>query len=54
MVAPAAASAVLMFSNTWRICAAISPRPTISPFSLRDRMPETNTSFPGTTVTTGV
>jgi hypothetical protein len=54
MVAPAAASAVRMFSYTCPICAAMSPLPTISPRLLRARMPDTNTSFPGTTVTTGV
>jgi hypothetical protein len=43
-----------MFSNTCLICAAMSPLPTISPLLLRARMPETNTSLPGTTVTTGV
>src|SRR5436305_1617788 len=48
-VAPAAVSAVVMLENTWRICARMSPRPTISPLLLRDRMPDKNTSLPGTT-----
>ena len=52
-VAPAAASAVVMLENTWRICARMSPLPTISALLLRDRMPDRNTSLPGTTVTTG-
>ncbi len=51
--ASAAASAALRFSPTWRICRAMSPRPTISPSRSRARRPEMNISRPGTTVTTG-
>jgi hypothetical protein len=52
-VAPAAASAAFRFSPTWRICAPMSPLPTISPARLRASRPEMKTSLPGTTVTTG-
>ena len=52
-VAPAAARAAFRFSPTWRIWAPMSPLPTISPAWLRASRPETKTSFPATTVTTG-
>ena len=51
-VAPAAASAALMFSPTWRICARMSPAPTTSPAGPRASWPDTKMVFLPSTTTT--
>ena len=45
-VPPAASTAALTFSQTWRVCASISPMPAIVPSGRCATMPEMNTSFP--------
>src|SRR5215510_4585427 len=46
MVAPAASSALLMFSHACRACSSMSPTPATVPSARRAVMPETNTSLP--------
>src|SRR5437868_6496416 len=46
IVPPAASTAALMFSQTCRVCASISPTPAIEPSARRAVMPEMNTRRP--------
>src|SRR5215831_14972470 len=46
MLPPAASTAALMFSHTWRVCSVMSPMPAMLPSGRRAVMPETNTRRP--------
>jgi hypothetical protein len=46
MLPPAASTAALMLSQTWRVWASMSPTPAIVPSARRAVMPEMNTSRP--------
>src|SRR5690606_954576 len=46
IVPPAASTAALMFSQTWRVCSSTSPIPAIVPSALRAVMPEMKTMRP--------
>src|SRR5215472_7363840 len=46
MVPPAASTAALMFSHTWRVCSVMSPMPAMLPSARRAVMPEMKTRRP--------
>jgi len=46
MLPPASSTAAFRFSQTWRVCASISPMPAIVPSARREVMPEMKTMRP--------
>src|SRR5690349_13995103 len=47
---PASSTAALRFSQTWRVCASMSPMPAMVPSARREVMPEMKTILPAATL----